>query len=115
MNISELTTKIFTLEMQLGELTNEHTNCVRAVGRAFSFTDNWRDKQSLALRIPHLAKRIESLNKEIEMLKSEREVYNKAAAYQKEVEEQKAKLKAKSEEEADKYAIGNPIALIEVE
>jgi len=111
MNISEINIKISQLESQISILKTEHTNCTRAVNRAFSFTDNWRDKQSFALRIPLLAKQLESLQKQLHLLKSEKEVLDKKIAYEKIVEAKKAQIK----EEEQKYFIKSPIDLLEIE
>jgi len=115
-NINELNKKISSLESQISVFKTEHANCVRAVNRAFSFRDNWRDKQSLALRIPVLANKIKSLEKEIQLLKVEKEDLEKKILNNKLIEEEKRKLEeAKEKSKQEESYIKGPISLLEVD
>jgi hypothetical protein len=110
MTISEITAQISTLESQLKLAESDYNSDVSLTKKSFSFTDNWRDKQSIALRIPIKLKEVNKLKQEISTLQCEKQAIEKAIAEHNFLAIQKAKM----EEEA-KSRINNPISVLEIE
>jgi len=113
MNLAEINTKIKSLTAEINKLTAKHKDDSNRINRAFSFTDSWRDKKSIALRIPIEAKKIKSLSKDLEILKAEKVKAEEVLKQQQLIEAEKAKEAAAKEEELK--SIKNPISVIEIE